>query len=175
MLCTFLLRFILGIESRIINVSKWCLNDPVRSKWHVSIDLLAHAICTCHFKGERSMVCKWVLLVHLVMFEMAIVLQSKSIKLFRDVATGPNLSLTTDHMFLLCSLDFGHIQWSGCRNCLDCICCLCWLSVHAGSHSIWRLWFSQGLTIGFQSTITSVDGCCLYIIIHNSVLHRTWL
>ena len=38
-------------------------------------------------------------------------------KLFRDVATGPNLSLTTDDMFLLCSLDFGCIQWSGCENC----------------------------------------------------------
>ena len=39
--------------------------------------------------------------------EVAIVLQSKSINLFRDAATGPILSLTTNHMYLLCSLDSG--------------------------------------------------------------------
>ena len=38
-------------------------------------------------------------------------------KLYRDVATGPNLSLTTDHMFLLHFLDFDGIQWSIYRNC----------------------------------------------------------
>ena len=43
----------------------------------------------------------------MVMCEAAIVLQSKSIKL---VATGPNLSLPTDHMFLSHSMDFGGIQ-----------------------------------------------------------------
>ena len=32
----------------------------------------------------------------MVVCEAAIVLQSESIKLFRDAATGPNLSLTTD-------------------------------------------------------------------------------
>ena len=48
--------------------------------------------------------------VHMVVCEVAIVLQSKSIKIFRDSATGPNLSLTTDHMCLLHSLDFGYIQ-----------------------------------------------------------------
>ena len=36
--------------------------------------------------------------VVVVLCEVAIVLQSKSIKLFRDSATGPNLSLTTAHM-----------------------------------------------------------------------------
>ena len=48
---------------------------------------------------------KWVSVVHRVMREAAIVLQSKSIKLFRYVATGPDLSLTAGHMFLSCSLD----------------------------------------------------------------------
>ena len=84
--------------------------DPIRSKWHMSIELLGHAICACIFNGERFIVCKWVSVVHLVMCEVAIVFQIKSIKLFRDVATGPNLSLTIDHKFLLCSLDFGGIQ-----------------------------------------------------------------
>ena len=53
---------------------------------------------------------KWLSVVHMVMCEVAIVLHSKSIKLFRDAATGPNLSLTTDHMCLSHSLDFGCIQ-----------------------------------------------------------------
>ena len=76
----------------------------------MSLDLLAHAICACVFKGERINVYKWVTVAHLVMCEVAIVLKSKSIKLFRDVATGPNLSCTRGHMFVLHSLDFGHIQ-----------------------------------------------------------------
>ena len=54
-------------------------------------------------------VCKWVSVVHLVMCEVAIVLQRNSIKMFRGVTTGPNLSLTMEHMFLSCSLDFGGI------------------------------------------------------------------
>ena len=45
--------------------------------------------------------------VVVALYEMAIVLQSKSINLFRDAVTGPNLSLTRDHMYLLHSLDFG--------------------------------------------------------------------
>ena len=72
--------------------------DPIRIKLHGSIDLLACAICACVFKGETFIVCIWLSVVHLVMCEVAIVLQSKSIKLFRGVVTGPNLSLTTDHM-----------------------------------------------------------------------------
>ena len=110
MLCTFLLHVILRVESNSINVSKQCLIDPIKSKWSMSINLLEHAICTCLFIGERLIVCKWVSVVHLVMCEAAIVFQSKSIKPFRDVATGPNLSLTTDHMFLSCFLDFDGIQ-----------------------------------------------------------------
>ena len=73
-------------------------------------DLLACAICVGIFKGERVIVYKWLSMVHLVMCEVVIILQSKSVKLFRNVATGSNLSLTTDHMFLLHSLDFGGIQ-----------------------------------------------------------------
>ena len=58
----------------------------------------------------KVIVCKWLSAVHLVMCEAAIVFQSKSIKPFRDVANGPKLSLTTDHMYLLHSLHFGGIQ-----------------------------------------------------------------
>ena len=111
------LRFMLRVESNSVNVCKWCMMDQIRSKWHMSIDLLVHAICAFIFKGERFVVFKWLAMIQLVKCEVATALQSKSIKLFRDVFTGPNLSLTTDHMFLLHSLDFGGIQWSGCRKC----------------------------------------------------------
>ena len=58
--------------------------------------------------------------------KVAIVLQGKSIQLFRVAATGPNLSLTTDHMCLSCFLDF------------DCVCCFCQLSICVGSSSLCR-------------------------------------
>ena len=63
-------------------------------------------------QGNKVVVFKWLSVVHMVVCEVAIILQSKSIKLFRDAATGPNLSLTTDHMCLLHSQDFGCIQCS---------------------------------------------------------------
>ena len=111
------LRFILKAESNSMNGSKWCLMYPVRSKWCESMDLMACAIYTYFFKGERVIVFKWLSVVHMVVCEMAIVLQSKSIKLFGDAANGSNISLTTDHMCLPHSMDFGCIQWSRCRKC----------------------------------------------------------
>ena len=57
--------------------------DPVRSKWCASIDLLACAICMYFFKGESVTVFKWLSVVHMVVCEVAIVLQSKSIILLR--------------------------------------------------------------------------------------------
>ena len=65
----------------------------------------------CFFKGWSVIVFEWLSVVHLVVCAEAIILQSKSIKLFRDAATGLTLSLTTDHMCLLHSLDFGCILW----------------------------------------------------------------
>ena len=130
LLCTSLLRFILRVESNSMNVSKWCMMDPIRSKLCMSIDPLVHAICTCVFKGERVIVFKWSSVVHLVMCEVAFVIQSKSIKLFRDVATGPNLSLITGP---ICAY---HIPWIlvisndlDAGTAFDCICCFCQLAV----------------------------------------------
>ena len=80
--------------------------DPVRNRWHSSIDLFIDAICACFFKGESVIVFKWLSVVGMVVGEVAIVFQIKSIKLFRDAATGPNLSLITDNMCLSHSLDF---------------------------------------------------------------------
>ena len=147
-----------------------------RSYWHTSIYLLACAICPCFFKGKSVIVFEWLSAAHMAVCKAAIVFQSKSIKLFTDSVTGPNLSLTTDHMCLLHSLDFGCIQWSRCRNCF-CLCLLLLLTFH-----LCRLQFHMQVMILVRSyyrlsslAITSVDGCCLNIIIHNSRLHRTWL
>ena len=104
--------------------------------------------------------------------ESAIVLQSKYIKLFRDVATGPNLSLTC----LSCSLNFGGIQWSWCWNCfwlyllLMLTLCPCRFPFHTQDIILARSYYRLS-----NLAVTSVDGCCLYIIIHNSISHRTWL
>ena len=57
-------------------------------------------------KVKSIIVFEWLSGVHMVVCKAAIILQSKSTKLFMDVATGPDLSLTTDHMCLLHSPDF---------------------------------------------------------------------
>ena len=71
MLCTFHPRFMLRVESNSVNLSKWCLIDPIWSKWLMSLDLLMHAICAYIFKGERVNVYIWVPVVHVVMCEAA--------------------------------------------------------------------------------------------------------
>ena len=133
----------------------------------MSIDLLACAICVCIIKGDRVIVLKWLSVVHLVKWEVAIVLQSKSIKLFRDVATGPDQSLATDHMFSLCFLDSGGIQGSRCRNCFrQCLLLLstlhpCRFPFHMQDIILARSYYRQS-----SLAVASVDGCCLHIIIH---------
>ena len=74
----------------------------------MSFDLWAHAFCACFFKGERcycSVIDYQVVHMFLVVLcEVAIVLQDKSINFFRDAATDPILSLTTT----ICAY---HIPW----------------------------------------------------------------
>ena len=78
---------------------KWCLTDP--DLWtEVSgvCPLICQCVsfCMCLFKGE-SVIVSWLTIsfpcVVVVQCEVAIVLQSKSINLFRDTETGPNLSV----------------------------------------------------------------------------------
>ena len=65
-----------------------------------------------------------------VLYEVAIVLQSKSINLFRDAVTGPNLSLTTDHIYLLCSLILVSLANDlDAGTAFDCVCCFLQLSI----------------------------------------------
>ena len=76
---------------------------------------------------------------------------------------------------LSCSLDLDVLSndlHAGIPN--DCVCCFCWLCPC-------RFLFHMLVMIPVRScslfglAITSVEGCCLYIIIHNSILHQTWL
>ena len=150
-----------------------------RCKWHMSFDLWACTICACFCKGE-SVIVLWLNIrcahVVVVLCKAAIVLQNKYINFFRDVATGPTLSLTTNHMRSLHSLISGiSIQWSECRSCIW-LCLLLLSTLY-----LYRFQFHTQVMILARSykrlsilAITSVDGCCLYIIIHNSMSHRTW-
>ena len=174
-LCTSLLRFISRVQSNSVNVSKWCLMVPIRGKWCIPIALLECAICTCFYIGNMVVVFKWLSVVHMVVCEVAIVLQSKFIKLF-DVATSPKLSLATDHLCLSHSLDFDCFQWSRCRKCFWLYLLLlltlhpCSFPSHMQDMTLMRSYYRQS-----SLAIICVDGCCLYFIIHNSVSLRTWL
>ena len=53
------------------------LMDPIRDKWFVSIDLLACAICACFFRGSKVVVFKWLSVVHMLVYEVTIVLQKQ--------------------------------------------------------------------------------------------------
>ena len=93
-----------------------------------------------------------------------------------DVVIGPNLSLSTDHMSLSYSLDFDGVQWSRCRTCSG-LNLLLLSTLHPC-----RFPFYMQVIILMRSdyrlsslAVTSVYGCCLYIVIHNSILHRSWL
>ena len=74
----------------------------VTKEWCMSFDLWSHSFCPCFFKGEKVLLlCNWLWRcthVLVVLCEVAIVIQSKAINLFRDAATGPILSLTINHM-----------------------------------------------------------------------------
>ena len=112
-----------------------------------------------------------------VMYEVAIVFWSKSINWFRDSANGPNLRLTTDHMYLLHSLDFGICsQLSRCRNCFW-LCLLLLLTLHPCRFPfhMQNMIFMRSYFRLFSLAIISVDGYYLDIIIHNSISCRTWL
>ena len=144
--------------------------------WCSSICLL----CVCFFKGEN-----------LLFLEC----QSKSahvwtagssgycpsdlnLSTFRDAVTDPILSLMTNHV---CSSHFPG-SWAFVSNdwdlgaAFDGSCCFSWLSIHVGSQFHTQVMILMRSYNRLSSlSITSLDGCCLYIIIHNSLLQRTWL
>ena len=90
-------------------------------------------------------------------------------------ASGQILSLKMSHLALPHSLnfDFGG-QWSGCRNCfwqdqlLTMTLCPCSLLLNVQDMIL------VGSYRFLNCTSTSVDGCCLYIIIHNGMSWWDW-
>ena len=118
MLCIFHPKFPLRVEGSSINVSKWCVINPVKSKWCMSLDLLVCAICVCIFKGERVNVHKW-----LSVLQQTIC--SYHVPCILGVSKDPDAGTALD--------------WN---------CCFCQLSICVGSHLVCRWWFSQGLTKG---------------------------
>ena len=134
---------------------------------YMSLDLYACAICVWSFKGEQ-------LLLFLQSCEKAIVIQSTHFIHVLGVVTDPIISLTKDD---ICSY---HVPWilDVVSNDLDAgtpfahVCCFCCLSIHVGMQvmilmrSYYRL---------LSLAITSVDRCCHYIIIQNSISCRIWL
>ena len=158
---------------------------PIKGRWPVfldrndawfiqcvSLDQPIHAICVCIFKVQRDT-------RYSDMFigdGSGYYPLDKFIKLYIGVASGPNLSLAIDHMFLLHFLDFAVIQWSLCRNCSG------WNLLLLSTLHLCRFSFNMQLMILMRSNyrlsslaIASVDGCCLYIVIHNNTSCRTWL
>ena len=147
--------------------SIWCMIDP---RWCISLDQLMCMPYACASSKWRELLC--ISGLHLLMWEVAIVLQISPSNLCRGVASGPNLSLTRDHMSSSCSLDFGVVQWSWCRNCSGQNLLLlstlhpCRFSFNMQVMILMRSYY--GLS---SPAVASVDGCCLYIIIHNSISH----
>ena len=166
-----------------VKMSKWYVMDPnCCTEGSDMCPLICGHVPSAHafFKGEKGLLfCNWLSRcahILVVLYEAAIVLQSKPINQFKGAATGPILSLTTNHMCLLHTLDFGIcIQWSGCRNCfwlyllLLLTLCLCRFPFHTQVMIPIRPYYRLS-----SLAITSVDACCLYIIIHNSMSCRTW-
>ena len=90
-------------------------------------------------------------------------------------ASGQILSLAKIYLILLHSLDFCFGgQWLGCRNCFwqDWLltmtlqpCCL--------SFNVQDIMLMRSYRF-LNHAATSADGCCLYIIIHNSMSWWDW-
>ena len=167
---------------RDLNGAWWIQSGGQKEVIHVLWSMSTWLLCMLLQRQKLVLFCNWLLScthVLVVLCEAAIVLQSKSINLFRDAATGPILSLTTNHVCLSCALDFDFgicIQWSRCRNCfwlcllLLLTLCPCRLPFHTQVMIPTRPCYRLA-----SLAVASVDGCCLYIIIHNSMSCRAWL
>ena len=83
------------------------LVDP--SHWPVSFDVAAHAFHVC-ISSKVKIFCSLSVNLEVHMLDHGIKwllsFNCKSVIFVRDVVTGPILSLTTNHVCSLCSLDF---------------------------------------------------------------------
>ena len=136
------------------------LDDPKLLLGHVSFDGQVHAIWVLYFKGEQ----------------VAIVIQNTLINscwgcnIWSDPKSYNRYSVHFCIPWIL-EVDSNDPCAGTTYDYFCCFCqlCLCRYTLHMQVRILTR---SCGL---FDPAITSVDGCCLYIIIHNSTLHRTWL
>ena len=135
-------------------------------------------LCMHFFKGEIFCSFHVTLGVHMLDCGIKWLLSTncKSVISLRDTLPGPILSVTTNHVCSSCSLDFGHFyQIIWIRNCfwlcllLLLTLCPCRFSFHTQVMILERSYNRL-----FSLAVTSVDGYCLYIIIHNSMSYRTW-
>ena len=144
-------------------------DDPILLYGCMSFDAWAGAICVFFFKVEH------------VIFMSNCVKQLLSFKVCLSihvgvVISGLILSLTTDIMYI--SMFPGFWKWMPKIHMQELLMTVsaalltlppCRYSLHMQAMILMR---SCGL---FDPAITSVDGCCLYIIIHNGILCGTWL
>ena len=115
-----LLRFIWAVENNSVNGSIWSLVDP---SWWTEVSGMYPLICWCMPLQRQKCYC---VLNGYQLYTCggsgvwSNYCPSKQVyqTVFRDSATGPNISLTTDHICLLCSLDFGCVQWSRWKELL---------------------------------------------------------
>ena len=153
------------------------LVDP--SQWHMSFDVVAHDSCTCVSSKVKNFCSLSVNLeVHMVDHgnKWLLFFNYKSVISLRDAVAGPILSLTTNHVCSSCFQDFGSFYpMIQLQELLLTV-------LVASVNTLFRFPFHMQVMILIRSynrlctlAITSVDGCCLYIIIHNSMLPRTWL
>ena len=81
------------------------------SYWHMSFDLVGYAFCKC-ISSKVKIFCSMSVNLEVCMFDHGIKwllsFNHKSIISLRDAVTGPILSLTTNHVCALHSLDLGH-------------------------------------------------------------------
>ena len=130
-----------------------------------------HVICMCIFK-MRDLLC---ISGASIDVKNGYCPSNKSTKLYRDVATGPNLCLTIDHMSLLHSLDFGVIQWSWYRTHSG------WNLLPLSTLHLCRFSFNMQVMIlvrSYYGTVQPSLHICRWVLpLHyhyNSIFHRTW-
>ena len=158
---------------------------PIKNRWHafldlndawliqcMSLDQLMHAIYMCIIKVQWDTGYSYMS----IDVGRGYCPLDKSIKLYRDAASGPSLRCTIDQMSLSCSLDFGVIQWSWCRNCSgQNLFLLLTLFSCRFSFNMQVMILTKSYYRLLSLANASLDVCYLYIIIHISISCRIWL
>ena len=156
-----LLMFYTGFEGIIVNCTWW--GKMSQSLWRSILCLKIWCVPVIYWTSKGKVIDQLLL---------CILLFCSILKLLLLYAVS-NLSLVAEVMTFLCPLDFGwFFQWPLYRD-FQWLWLLLTLTLWPCTrHSIAIL--MRSCRFGFLA-ITSIDGCYLYIIIHNCILHVTWL